>query len=578
MKKLILLMMAALSAISVFAYDPAIRDIDISVKLDTLGTAYIVERWDVVVASGTEWYLVRENLGDIQIRNLSVFDESGAVYRNEGSWDVDRSISQKAGKCGLHKTSRGYEICWGVGSYGPHTFTVSYEMTNAVKALNDYDMLHMQFVSPGLSSRPEHVRLVLDAPVVLNDDNSRFWGFGNEGTTGRTADGGVFVDSEDSYTRNSSLILLMRFEKGIFNSSSVRDQDFEEVLDRALDGSHFKDDVEEEDDVLATVFGFLMTLAFMYGMFVYPFKVVLSVLGIISDKNRKRIKEIFGMRRLPKHPEWTRTLPFNGGIHEIYYVASHLNGCDDGKFTIIPALMLHLMYEGHIVMGRDSAGKKTFSFNDSVSREKLSQSEKDLLDLLKKASGTDKILQEKEFKNWSQSSSNAKEVKRWVNTMRDEVRTNLEQGGYVLSVGSHNYERLEFNPVGQNEAMKSLSFRQYLKDFTLVNERYSPEVTLWGKYLIVASLFGMADKVAKDMKNLAPNAMVGLPDLPVSDMSDIIVFTNMFRNSARGAYAIASAPSGGSYSGGGSRGGFGGHSSFGGGGGFSGGGFGGGSR
>ena len=579
MRRLFLAVVAALSAISAFAYDPAIRDIDISVKLDTCGTAYIVERWDVVVASGTEWYLVRENLGDIRILNLSVSDESGTVYRNEGSWDVDRSISQKAGKCGLHKTSKGYEICWGVGSYGPHVFTVSYELSNAVKSLNDYDMLHVQFVSPGLSSRPGHVRLKLDAPVALNDDNSRFWGFGNDGINGRTEDGGVFLDSDGEFSRNSSMILLMRFEKGIFNPASVRDQDFQEVLDKALDGSHFKDDEEEEDDVLATIFGFLLTIAFIYGTLVYPVKRFLGALGIVSTKSRKRIKEIFGKRRLPRHPEWTRELPFNGNIYDIYYVASHMKGEDDGKFTVIPALMLHLMYEGHIVMGRDSAGKKVFSFNDSVSRANLSPSENDLLDLLRKASGTDNILQEKEFKNWSQASSHAKEVKRWVNSMREEVRSNLDQDGYVQSVSPRSYERLSFNEAGQQQAMKSLSFRQYLKDFTLVNERYSPEVALWGKYLIIASLFGMADKVARDMKNLAPNAMVGLPDMAVADVNDVIIFTNVFRNSARSAYAIASAPSGGGYSGGGgSRGGFGGHSSFGGGGGFSGGGFGGGSR
>lgn len=230
-------------------------------------------------------------------------------------------------------------------------------------------------------------------------------------------------------------------------------------------------------------------------------------------------------------------------------------------------------------MGRDSAGKKIFSFNDSVSKENLSPSENDLLNLLKKASGTDNVLQEKEFKNWSQASSHAREVKRWVTSMREEVRCSLDQDGYVQTVSPRNYERLSFNDEGQQQAMKSLSFRQYLKDFTLVNERYAPEVTLWGKYLMVAALFGMADKVAKDMKNLAPNAVVGVPTMPVGDLSDVIVFTNVFRNSARSAYALASAPSGGGYSGGGgSRGGFGGHSSFGGGGGFSGGGHGGGSR
>ena len=54
MKRLFISIVAALSAISAFGYEPEIRDIDIKVSLDTLGTAHIVEVWDVVVASGKE--------------------------------------------------------------------------------------------------------------------------------------------------------------------------------------------------------------------------------------------------------------------------------------------------------------------------------------------------------------------------------------------------------------------------------------------------------------------------------------------------------------------------------------------
>ena len=81
-----------MSAICLYAYEPSIKDIDIRVTLSADGTAHIVEVWDVVVAKGTEWYLVRSNLGDIKIQNLAVHDESGTEYTNIGSWEVDRSL------------------------------------------------------------------------------------------------------------------------------------------------------------------------------------------------------------------------------------------------------------------------------------------------------------------------------------------------------------------------------------------------------------------------------------------------------------------------------------------------------
>ena len=87
-----------LSAFAVPVYgDSTIRDIDIVVDLYYDGSARITERWDVAATSGTEWYLVKGNLGDIVISNLSVTDETGRKFINEGKWDIDRSISEKAG-------------------------------------------------------------------------------------------------------------------------------------------------------------------------------------------------------------------------------------------------------------------------------------------------------------------------------------------------------------------------------------------------------------------------------------------------------------------------------------------------
>ena len=53
------------------------------------------------MADGTEWYLVRYNLGDIRIEDFSVSDETGLLYENTEKWDVDWSLKQKTGKCGI---------------------------------------------------------------------------------------------------------------------------------------------------------------------------------------------------------------------------------------------------------------------------------------------------------------------------------------------------------------------------------------------------------------------------------------------------------------------------------------------
>ena len=84
MKRLIISVLAALTlTLAAFASDGRIREIDIVLTLNPDGSATVCERWDVRVASGTEWYLVRGNLGDIRIPTLSV-SENGGQYRYVG--------------------------------------------------------------------------------------------------------------------------------------------------------------------------------------------------------------------------------------------------------------------------------------------------------------------------------------------------------------------------------------------------------------------------------------------------------------------------------------------------------------
>ena len=112
-----------------------VESVRIDVELQDDGSALVREVWEIDVAGSiTEWYLGKENLGKMDISGLSVSDESGTTYASEGTdWDIERTREEKAFRCGLVRKSGGYELCWGVGSNGPHTYTVSYTLTGLVK-------------------------------------------------------------------------------------------------------------------------------------------------------------------------------------------------------------------------------------------------------------------------------------------------------------------------------------------------------------------------------------------------------------------------------------------------------------
>lgn len=511
-------------------------------ELQPDGSAVITEQWDIDTSRGTEIYLTRNNLGDIEIKDFSVSGD-GREFIFEGDWDVNRGLEEKAGRCGIVRTHNGYELCWGIGSYGHHSFTAAYTMTNAVKSLKDYDKLHLQLVSPGIEPSPDGVGIEISAPVALSDANARIWGFGFEGTSSFTEDGKVSFKSTAPFSRNSSAIALLRFDKGIFNSASTEDHDFDEDLERALEGASFSDDENKDSD--NGLFPFL----FFFATFFF-----IIFAGIHARKRNK--EKILGCKE--KDIKWYRDIPCNGDILSANYILERLG--EGGRDTIASAMILRMINNGIILVSGDGHGRIEMSFNPSADPGMLSDSERGLYDMMKEASGKDLILQHNEFRRWS--SRHTARISQWAGS--------LEAEGKGRMAARRQIDNRSFLKSGQESARDLIGFRNYLKDFTLVKERQSVEVGIWHDLLVFAALFGIAEKVAEELKEINPEAFeetfIGGPDITLRT----IRMTQSMASSITNARAV--------HTSGASRGGFGGVTSFGGGGGFHGGGFGGGVR
>ena len=221
-----------------------------------------------------------------------------------------------------------------------------------------------------------------------------------------------------------------------------------------------------------------------------------------------------------------------------------------------------MIYDGIIIVNKKGENKVDLMFNDSKAGD-LTGTALSLYKMMKEAAGSDEILQDKEFSRWSRK--NYQRVNNWI----ERITTNGKS-----SLSSHNYiNGYKFTPEGQAQARGLVGFRKFLSDFTLMNERGSRDVGLWQDYLVFASLFGIADKVAKELKDIDPKFFEQANSYDYDTMSHIIARNAVLSNAITNAQVKATSGSAGhggtsSFGGGG----------FGGGGGFSGGGFGGGSR
>ena len=532
---------AMMVAVSANARASEVKDLDINVVLNADGSAQICERWDVDIWEGTEWYLVRSNLGDIEISGLSV-TENGRKFIFEGEWDMDRGLEEKAFRCGIVSKRDGCELCWGLGSHGRHEFTVKYLMSNMVKSLDDCDMVHMQFVSPGISPSPEHVKLTISSPcMAFEPEVSRVWGFGYEGTAEFSGDGSLIFESSENFRRTSSMIALVRMDKGAFHSPSVQSRSFEEVLDTAMEGSDWED--SEEKDAWGIIVGFLACLG--------------AGIWLLAHIRRRTLMEVLGVTSIKEIP-WSRDIPFGGDLLCSEYALEKIGKADTGN-KIAAAMILRMINDGNLsVIKEPDSSKVELCFGTRP--EDGAEAVRELYDMMKEASGEDMVLQNREFGRWSKKHKSR--VHNWVNSLPGQGRQRLISGGYL--VGGRNTEESKAN------GRTLIGLKKFLSDNTLSNERSSSEVILWKDYLVFAALFGIADKVAKELRDINPQAFEEVMPYEHRMMSGVLYQAMSLSNAITNtnmSYMNAQSASGG-----------GGFSSFGGGGGFSGGGFGGGAR
>ena len=235
------------------------------------------------------------------------------------------------------------------------------------------------------------------------------------------------------------------------------------------------------------------------------------------------------------------------------------------KNSVASAMILRMLQHDCLQATRDGDGKVLISFNDKADFTKLDPTEEKLWSMMYEASGANHILEEKEFSSWAKNHSS--QLIKWTTEVKNSGLKGLLRGQF--------YRGGKYTETGRQENLKLIGFKKFLEDATLIKERTSPEVTLWREYLVFASLIGIADKVAKELKDINPVLFEQACTMAYTDMTRFIRLSDSYTNVLTRYSTPASTYTGGGSLGGFSRSGGGGHTSFGGGGGFSGGGHGG---
>ena len=571
MKKIICFMILFLSFSFNVAAKNTIYSIDMDIYIDENANASITEKWHVKGDDGTEWYKPLRDLGNSNITNFTVSMDGNPLQRK--NWNINESLEQKRGYYGINYNNGDTELCFGKFDYNEHVFTLKYNISNYIFNTNDSQVMYWTLNPIFQNVNFEKMNVTLKSFYSF-PDTLDVWGYGYKGYA-YVKDGVIEAsNSEDSTMNNNYMVLLVKFPSNTFKTTNYVSyfQTFDDVYKTAEEGT-FKYDYNNDDNYnnypknntnfLSNLFNKLSGLIhflFVGGAIFGIGKTIQGMTPSYGYKNNKTInkKEVPNFRDIPCDKN-------------IYYANAllFLNNFDYKETNILGAIILKWVKQEKITFIKKETGlfKKETSCLDLTHSPTFDlPNEKKLFDLMYEAS-EDGILEPKEFEKWARYHYN-EFFNLFANIKNDEI-TRLETIGHIHKRIDKNEckKKNVMDDIIYEESKKLYGLKKFLQEFSNINTRETIEVHIWDEYLMFAYLFGIADKVAKQLKNLYPELL----QQNNIDFDTIIIINNISSSTTKAASGARSAAEHYSSGGGGFSSGGGGGGSFGGGG-FSGGG------
>lgn len=476
----------------VYAAEHKLERLHINVFIHKDGSARIIETRKAELTEGTENYIVIGNLGKSEIKDF-VVKEDGETYRFVDNWDIDASQEEKAFRNGIIKKRDGYELSWGIGPYGEHEYIVEYTITNFIKQLQDSQILFWRFVNDQTNIPPEEVIIEIETEKPLDAETEKIWGFGYPGIV-EFSNGKVIAKSNEPLNKNDYVTILVKFVDGMFTTEDYIDQSFEEIREKAFEGSDYgKEKTSGVNKTMRNIFIAIAVIAYLFIRFYNP-----------SIKITKKRPEKFKRKY---RGEYYRDYPYEGNFLDVYYLLYIMGATNFEK--LLTAFILKWVKEEKVLIETEKVGffKKEVPvicfFNKDIDD---STAEGKLYYMMLQAAGTDEILKEYEFTSWA--GTNRKKLISWEKNVAKESLEILQDLNYVRLLEKRflffKKEKYEPTTDGHEFEVRVHQYVNFLHDFSLIHEHEAINVKIWDEIMIWAALLGKTKEVTKQFKKLYP--------------------------------------------------------------------------
>lgn len=555
MKKIIFTLVLFLLPSIILANE--IKNIDMDIYVDNNGTAHVTEKWTVKAKNNTEFYKQYKNLNESSITNYKV-SMNGKNFELV-DWNINASFEEKAYKYGYNYIYDGVELCFGISNYGNNNYTLSYDITNFIYNTSDnYQLAYWNLIQPS-SDMIDNVNIKIHSDFKYSDTLD-VWGYGKYGAPCYVYDGVIEMTSEGAMDSSEYMTILVKFPQNSFNTSVSVNNDFNYYLDMAKEGeTPYK---YKNNNGISSAIAEALPLVLGIGI---PL-IIIILRSILHQKKKYGYKNNKTIDKA--NTPLFREIPCN---KDIYY-ANCLVSLNDKLYkeyqetNIFGAIILKWVKENKVTFKVDPKGifnKDSGTMDLTLNPTFDDPLEKELFDIMYSAS-KDGILEPKELENWCDSHYtkffnlfkriNKREIEKLKANNHIYIRTNNNECKYKNVMDDTIYE----------DSIQLYGLKKYFDEFTRIDTKEVIEVHLWDEYLMFAYIFGIANRVAKQLKDLYPEV---LNDPNVNfDYSTLMYIDHISYNSVHAASVAMSRAESYSSGGGGFSSGGGGGGSFGGGG------------
>lgn len=466
------------------------------------------------------WTLLGSDYEKFVEKSNAIKGESGVYYKN------------------THEEGENVSI-YNVNSSGYMVYYFDYYVNQVVVLHNDIGELYYTFFNLDTDDVKE-VNIEITTPFSGTNEKYRFWAHA-KGSLNGTISGitdkkneqgkdlfkGVLLKLEN-YQKGEMIDVRMTFDKGIYSSlENVLNNSKMDAFDKILEVENVR--AEEANSKRRII------KVFYYGSYVLGGLYILGLIPLWIFIYRKYDKEYKVGFDAKYYREFT-------GDYDVEVVDYLMN--KSITTNALNASIMNLIYKKNIsFQENDIKGSKEKNITlKLVSRDNVSNTENLLLDLLFNTIGKDNQVTLAEITLYSSNYTTAEEFMRQYNAWKmsaeiDAGRENFFENHTNIKVAASMYSLMglmiigifyiagiqniimsaviligaiafliyvlsfkKWSVKGREHYLKWSAFKNFLSDFGSLKDKEIPEIVLWDKYLVYATVFGIAKEVQKAMK------------------------------------------------------------------------------